>query len=279
MRRSATLFAATVSLVVAVNAHDPNPLHSPYTAKAPTIDGDLSEWANADFIEVTPANGVFDRESGITDDPNDFTFAFAVRNDGDYLYVAVRIIDDVIVIDSNPDHEDLHARAWMDDAIEIFIDGDHSHSPDGRDTAGVEFQTGGEFAVVGNGAVTSDQSGFPGTGADPEFWTAAASYPPSPAPAYSAPYDTAGGELHFEARLNYRIMGEQIGPGSRIGFTVSAHDDDDGEGRDVALYWKGISPSAWKNEAGWGDLILSPVPTVVEPASLGRVKKKAGECQ
>jgi len=56
---------------------------------------------------------------------------------------------------------------------------------------------------------------------------------------------------------------------------VSAHDDDDGEGRDVALYWKGISPSAWKDEAGWGDLVLSPVPTHVEATSLGDVKKRA----
>ncbi|MBT5059385.1 MAG: hypothetical protein HOM68_22770 [Gemmatimonadetes bacterium] len=275
MRLPTILLAAAGMLTVSVHAHDPDPLLSPFSAHAPVIDGNLSEWEDDDFIEVTPANGVFDHESGVTDDPDDFRFAFAVRNDATYLYVAVRIVDDVIVVDSNPDHEDLHARAWMDDAIEIFIDGDHSHSPDARDTAGVEFQTGGEFAVVGNGAVTSDQSGFPGTGADPQFWTAAGSYPPAPAPAYIAPFDTAGGELHFEARLNYRLMGDEIGPGSRIGFTVSAHDDDDGEGRDVALYWKGISPSAWKDEAGWGDLVLSPVPTHVEATSLGDVKKRA----
>jgi len=63
-----------------------------------------------------------------------------------------------------------------------------------------------------------------------------------------------------------------VGPGSTIGFTVSVHDDDDGRGRDAALYWKGISPSAWKNEAGWGDLILSGPATAVEPASYGSIK-------
>ena len=264
--------AGILLTALTVVAHDPQPLTSPYVGTPPVIDGDLAEWQDAEFIVVTPENGVFDRESGTTDDPEDLHFAFAVSNDDEYLYVAVRIVDDVIVLDSNPDHGDLHARAWMDDAVEIFLDGDHSHSPDGRDSAGVEFRTGGEFAIVANGALTSDQSGFPGTGNDPSFWSAAGSYPPAPGAAYAAPYDTAGGGFTIEARLSYRLMGEGVGPGSRIGFTVSAHDDDDGDGRDVALYWKGISPSAWKDEGGWGDLILSPVPTAVTPASLGQVK-------
>jgi len=120
MRLPTILLAAAGMLTVSVHAHDPDPLLSPFSAHAPVIDGNLSEWEDDDFIEVTPANGVFDHESGVTDDPDDFRFAFAVRNDATYLYVAVRIVDDVIVVDSNPDHEDLHARAWMDDAIEIF---------------------------------------------------------------------------------------------------------------------------------------------------------------
>jgi len=33
-------------------------------------------------------------------------------------------------------------------------------------------------------------------------------------------------------------MDEAVSPGSTIGFTISAHDDD-GSNRDAALYWKG----------------------------------------
>lgn len=257
-----------------VAAHDLEPLTSPFVPEPPVVDGDLSEWAPAAFAEVTPQTGVFDRESGTTDDAADLSFAFAVANDDQYLYVAVRVADDVLVLDSNPDPADRFARAWMDDAIEIFLDGDHSHSPDARDGAGVEFQTGGEFAVVANGAVTSDQSGAPGTGGDPEYWEAAGSYGPPPAAAYQSPWDAAAGGYSVEARLNYRLMGAGVGPGSRIGFTISAHDDDDGGGRDVALYWKGITRSAWKDESAWGDLILSDPPTAVKPASLGEVKQR-----
>jgi hypothetical protein len=240
-------------------AHDPKPLTPVYVTTAPVIDGNLSEWENLPFIEVTPQNGVFDGESGVTKMPEDFSFGFSVANDDQYLYVAVRIVDDILVLDTNPDPTELHTRAWMDDAVEIFIDGDHNHAPHARDSLGVEFNTGGEFSVVANGAVTSDQSGVPGRGDDPEAWTSAGSYG-AKGPAYAAPWDSTTGGFKIEARLNYKIMGANVGPGSRIGFTISAHDDDDGGDRDVALYWKGFDQSAWRDESGWGDLILAPAP-------------------
>ena len=213
-------------------AHDPIPVISPYVIEPPEIDGDLSDWDLSKFIHVTPENSVFDPESGSTDDPENLSFSFGVANDKEYLYVAVMITDDILVLDTNPDPSDKEARAWMDDAVEIFLDGDHSHSPDARDPEGVEFKTGGEFSIVANGAVTSTMSGVPRMGGDPRYWTSA---------------------------------------GSTIGFTVSAHDDDDGGGRDAALYWKGLLPHCWKNEAGWGDLLLS-TPTSVEPTTYGKIK-------
>ena len=252
-------------------AHDPEPLTATYVATAPQIDGDLSEWNTANFIQVEPTTGVFDSESGTTDDPQDQSFSFGVANDDEYLYIAVMIVDNILVVDTNKDPLDIEARAWMDDTIEIFIDGDHSHSPDGRDTAGVEFKTGGEFAIVANGAVTSTYSGFPKTHGDPEYWTAGTSYPPPPAPAYQAPWDTEVKGYSIEARINYRTMGENVGPGSTIGLTVSSHDDDDGGGRDTVLYWKAHSPHGWQNEEGWGDLILS-TPTAIQKTSFARTK-------
>jgi hypothetical protein len=251
-------------------------LVSGYVDSAPSIDGVLSEWDTTAFVRVTPLTGVFDAESGATDDPDDLQFAFAVANDAQYLYVAVRVTDDVLVLDTNADPADKDARAWMDDALEIFIDGDRSRSPDARDPAGVEFRTGGEFSIVANGAVTSRMSGFPQTNGDPRYWTSAASYPPPAAAAYRSPFDTTVGGFSVEARFAFRVMGEGVGPGDRIGFTVSAHDDDNGNGRDAALYWRGISPSCWKDEAGWGELLLSgPAATPVKPDTFGRIKAEA----
>jgi len=261
------------AMIHAILAHDPHPIVSPYLTEAPAIDGDLSDWDTSTFIRVTPQTGIFDGESDSTDDPNDLSFAFGVANDDRYLYVAVKITDDVLVLDTNKDPSDKDARAWMDDAVEIFIDGDHSHSPDARDPGKVEFKTGGEFSIVANGAVTSKMSGFPLTNGDPSYWTSAGSYGPPPGDAYQSPWDSQTQGFVVEVRFNYRIMGESVSPGNRIGFTVSAHDDDDGGGRDAALYWKGLSPHCWKNEAGWGDLILSrPETTPVKPNTFGRVK-------
>ena len=278
MRRAMglSLFALGVfGMLCAAFAHDPDPVTASYALEPPKIDGDLSEWDTTKFIHVTPQNGVFDAESGSTDDPEDLSFSFGAMNDEEYLYVAVTITDDVLVLDTNPDPSDKEARAWMDDAVEIFIDGDHSHSPDARDAKGVEFKTGGEFSIVANGAVTSTMSGVPKRGGDPRYWTSAGSYGPPPGPAYQSPWDLETKGFAVEARFHFGIMGESVGPGSTIGFTVSAHDDDDGRGRDVALYWKGISPNCWKNEAGWGDLRLS-APTPVEPASYGKIKSEKG---
>ena len=276
MRQTMCVISSVFWLVAMVHgalAHDPHPIVSPYVTEAPVMDGDLSDWEPSTFIRVTPQTGTFDAESDSTDDPNDLSFAFGVVNDDRYLYVAVKITDDLLVLDTNRDSSDRDARAWMDDAVEIFIDGDHSHSPDARDPEGVEFETGGEFSIVANGAVTSRMSGFPLTNGDPGYWTSAGSYGPPPGAAYQSPWDSQTQGFVVEARFNYRIMGASVGPGSRIGFTVSAHDDDDGGGRDAGLYWKGLSPHCWKNEAGWGDLILSRSETTsVKPSTFGRIK-------
>lgn len=58
-------------------AHDPQPLISPFTAQPPVIDGDLSDWDRATFLQVTPNNGVFDGESDVADGPEDLSFSFA----------------------------------------------------------------------------------------------------------------------------------------------------------------------------------------------------------
>lgn len=129
----------------------------------------------------------------------------------------------------------------------------------------------GEFSVVANGAVTSDQSGVVGLNGDPAHWISAGSYGPSPAAAYQAPWDSEVKGFSIEARFHYSVMGTRAG--ETIGFTVSAHDDDDGEDRDAALYWKGVGLHNWKDEAGWGDLQLSLPITAVEPNSYGEIKR------
>ena len=130
-RLSRLLWMVSCSLLVSAThgrAHQPDPVISPYVQRPPVIDGKLSEWPASDFITVTPQTGVFDAESDSTADPADLSFAFSMSNDDRYLYFAIRTTDDILVVDDNRDPSEKAGRPYMDDAIEIFIDGDHSHS-------------------------------------------------------------------------------------------------------------------------------------------------------
>ena len=213
-----------------------------------TLDGDLADWEGVPFIDVTPQTGIFDGESQSTDCPKDLSYRFALCHDNDALYVAVRVVDDVLQLDDTAADE-THAKAWMDDAIEVFIDGNLNRAPHARSADRAEYPSGGEFSLVANGAATSNCTGWPDSFGKPDYWQGATAIHPQ-----------ADGSvvLTYEYRLTWRVMGGIAGPGSRIGFTIGVQDDDDGGNRDHALYWQGFSPSCWKDENGWGEVFIKP---------------------
>ena len=118
-------------------------LSAPYRAGM-VLDGDLADWKGIAFTRVTPANGVFDRQPARTDDPADLSFQFAVCHDAEALYVAVEVTDDAIYADTCPPGS-ISCPAWDDDAVEVFIDGNHNHAPDSRLKDGSELRFGGEL--------------------------------------------------------------------------------------------------------------------------------------
>ena len=212
------------------------------------LDGDLADWENIPFVEVTPANGVFDLESTKTDDPNDIRYRFAVCHDDKALYVAVEVYDDAVQLDNTKPGE-THAKAWWDDAVEVFIDGNRNRAPHARVRSGEEYAYGGEFSLVANGAATSNCTAWPDSFGKPDFWQGGTSILRKP---------DGSGILRYEYRLTWQVMGGKVRPGDAVGFTIGIQDDDDGEERDHALYWIGITPHCWKNEDGWGDVLLTP---------------------
>lgn len=218
------------------------------------LDGDLKDWDGVPFISVMPRNGIFDLESPPTTSDDDLNFRFAVCHDNEALYVAVEVTDDAIQADSTtPGQTD--APAWDDDAIEVFIDGNHNHAPDARTKDGSEQAFGGEFSLVINGAAMSNFSGFPNTFGKADHWQGATNWD-----------QIQKGEktLRYEYRLAWKVMGGKVRPGDTIGFTIAAQDDDDGRRRDHSFYWAGISPHCWRDERGWGNVYLQP-----KPANLG----------
>ena len=213
-----------------------------------TLDGKLDDWAGATFVAVTPQNGVFDLESGKTDDPADLSYRFAVCHDGEALHVAVEVTDDILSLDDTRPGE-THAKAWYDDAVEIFLDGNRNRAPHARSADRAEYASGGEFSLVANAAATSNCTGWPDSFGKADHWQGATQCEHLPDGSW---------RLRYEYRLTWRVMGGKVRPGDRIGFTIGVQDDDNGGSRDHALYWLGITPSCWKDEAGWGDVYLKP---------------------
>jgi hypothetical protein len=216
--------------------------------RAIVLDGKLDEWRGARFTGVTPENGVFDLESAVTRDPADLSYRFAVCHDGTALYVAVEVTDDVLKLDDTAAGE-THAKAWWDDAVEVFLDGNHNRAPDARLKDGSEYAYGGEFSLVANGAATSNCTAWPDSFGKPDFWQGATSIEQRPG---------GGVVLRYEYRLTWAVMGGKIRPGDTIGFTLGVQDDDNGGDRDHALYVVGFTPHCWQNENGWADVVLSP---------------------
>lgn len=215
------------------------------------LDGDLSDWDGIDFVPVTLENGVSDVEDSqgsIADNSADLSYKFAVCHDDEALYVAVEVVDDVVVTDDNKPGRNCF-NASRDDSMEVFIDGNRNRAPNARIKNGEEYAFGGEFGIGINGSSTSNCSGWPDTFGQKEYWQGATNW---------AEVQKGAKVLRYEFRLTWKVMGGKIRPGDTIGFTIGAQDDDNGDGRDHGLYWSAIAPHCWKDENGWGDVYLQP---------------------
>lgn len=177
---------------------------------APVVDGRLEDevWQTAHWHGPTHR---LDDPAGAAD----AGFEVAAAADGRWLYVAVRVIDDVLVSDESPDDPS------HDDSIAIYLDPDHAqtsgYGPDdvqivigagsiGRDPLDPVISGNGGGALSGTrAAARSDLNG----------WTLEAAIP-----------------LSLEGRWD--ITPEH---GSRLGFEIQVNDDDDGGDRDSVLTW------------------------------------------
>jgi len=84
-------------------------------AAAPTIDGDLSEYADLEAYAI-PFSNLWEGE---TDNEADLTGSFKVSYDDEFLYVAVDVVDDTVVSNIAPNDVKGH---WRSDSVEITVD-------------------------------------------------------------------------------------------------------------------------------------------------------------
>lgn len=257
--RRATLVSILLVTMICVSrfAIAVDTLVAPMVSSPPTIDGTVgdSEWAAATMTEVTPDTGSWDFGKTVV------SYVFYVMYDENYLYVASKFTDDDIQIDSAAE-ESIGGETWKDDSVEIFVDGNHNRAPDAFDAAETPF--GGQHVITANNAVrfTDGVKKF-GDGPDDDYY------------ARADIKDTNHWEV--EARLKLSLFGSPK-QGDIVGFNISTNDDDGGGGEESALFWTGIPPNIYNNEAAWGDLLFGELAATVSSAvrlttAWGQVKK------
>ena len=209
------------------------------------VDGDLSDWDNANWIKVTKDNGVLDAGTRPLEGEKDLVFSFALAYNDEGLLVGVKVEDDKIVADSAKPGQD-SAPAWDDDACEFFIDGNYNRVTNSRANNGEDLKFGGEFSIVANGAYTSDFSGYPHSFG--KLWQGAAKQ-------VKQHTDTEQGIVQYEYLIKWEAMGQTARP-EKIGFNISLQDDDDGGRRDSALYFTGNPKTPFIDESQFGTVIF-----------------------
>lgn len=221
---------------------------------APTIDGviETAEWERAggaagNFWIVQPNVNVEDGIRGGTAgdvanapaDNSDLSFFIYAGFDATYLYIAVRVTDSIIIADS-AEPDSANGNTWMDDSVEVFIDGDNSNFAT-RDTTGTNAEvvgTGGQFVITANNAYRDAEAGSPGMG-EGKPWMARTSL--------------RDDGMSYDAE--FRIALSKLGnpkPGDIIGFTVGVNDDDDGDAAERQVLWVGSTHT----ESTYGNLLL-----------------------
>lgn len=173
--------------------------------------------------------------------PEDFAADMYVGYDDDYLYVAVRVVDDVPISDS-AEAGSANGTTWYDDSVEVFVDGDNSNHPE-RDTAGSKpegWSSGGQYVVTINNAYREAEAGNPGYGED-AAWHGLSGVGPN-------------GESDFEFRISWSILGGKPEKGQVIGFDIAINDDDDGSTAENQYTWSGQTHV----EATYGNLVIGP---------------------
>ncbi len=221
------------------------------------------DWTVADeFGEDVVQTGVLEPiDEG--DEPlntDDCAFRVYTLYDDEYLYVAVRVIDDFISVNDNTEGQE-DGSTWNDDSVEVFIDGDYSQfetslTAASADEQAREFATGGQFVLTANNARRDAEAGDPSFGEDEEWYA-------------RAELTDTGYDTEFKIKLSKIGNPEK---GDKIGFNIAVNDDDfDAPNARYQLRWAGQAHV----ESTYGTLYFGPravtAPLVIEAVNIDGV--------
>ncbi|MBK8267390.1 MAG: PKD domain-containing protein [Planctomycetes bacterium] len=211
-----------------VNSATPaGPMTAPFSPTSATINGILAagEWTDANSYSMDAANQVAPGVviEGTTTTSTDASAVIYVKQDSNFVYVAVDVTDDSVVNSA--------ADVWDADSVELFLDANNSNTVDiGSERLQFDVNAGGGTAAT---------SGVPSGS-----WNGAGA--------------TRSGGYVVEFRLSKSALG--LTSSQTYGFDVHVHDVEPSAGTLQTGYWYfSAGPSPESDESQWGNLILSAV--------------------
>lgn len=225
---------------------------APLITSAVTIDGKMSEtsWNSAGKGKGGAPYGPTEGAT-VPKSTADLSFDLYAMHDAAYLYVAVDVKDDEVITDTEATGAE-DGYTWYDDSVEVFIDGNHTHTPGNAGQTG--FMFGGQLVITANNAFRDANAAangevFYGPGAN-DSWYALTTLTPT---GYLAEYRIKKADLFDPADIGV------------IGFEITINEDDS----DPAIEKNSGFQVTWNghahNEASFGDLIFGgPATQVLE---------------
>jgi LmbE family N-acetylglucosaminyl deacetylase len=200
-------------------------LSIPRVAEAPTIDGDLSDMQSLPVHDISH----LDLWSGAAEGPEDTGGQFHVGYDDTHLYIGVRVTDQNVVCNIEPDNIRAH---WRSDSVEVTID------PSGQSqNTSTTFKSGIFPCTTENFEARAERDADANQGVIEET-----------APGMEvASQPTANGYI-IEIKIPWGDMPSQPVPGSTIGFNVLIYDGDQADASPGANI--GESRAGWASVSG-----------------------------
>ena len=179
---------------------------------AVTVDGDLSEWESAEFVELSCAEDYISLGSGCTGE-DDLSARFAFQWHEGALYLAVEVTDE------NARNENDAELLWAGDSVQAAFDMGENGGEGYDDTDDYEY----------GWALTS-------TGEASQRWHAPAAADP---PGETFSVSRSGVTTIYEVRLDPGDLGQSAWvQGLSFAFSLVCNDDD-GQGREGFVQWTG----------------------------------------
>lgn len=206
-----------------------------YFSTAPTIDGDWGEWDHTQY----PANAIVYGASNWKNDA-DLRPSFQVGWDNTYLYVGVKVYDDVYAATGSG------ANIYKGDDVEIQIDtnvsGDYFTASVNNDDFQLGVMPGKETAGSGTEAYLWLPNGKAGSRTDIKI---------------GARRDNTELITRYEIAIPWTVFGITPANGMHLGFALSVSDNDNTGTAQQQTMMSSISTRTLLDPTTWGDLTLS----------------------